>query len=515
MKELFKMDEEELEMAEERMDDAYKLLELASLQLQRYRPFYGTLIAAMPVVPATKWLSTMATDGRTLYFNPEFLAGFTPERLKRIHARVNSNPELNAAQRKLIIEYLDIFYRPKTPREVIFAIEHEIRHIVCEHALRSYGFDADLFNDAADYYINISLIIEHSKADRFGQPFFPKGKDSDFNDPIYAGGEFEYLKYLYIDKKYDGWITEDIYADIVKNGIPKNDKDGSPKGGDQHQKNDGSVGKPSQDTDEDVPDAISHGDIADALGIDTDSQPELTEEGKKANDKVMRRAIENAVREAGSGAPPEARKFVDEMGSPKINYLRLLKRTLVSLVKGNVSYQRLSRRSYSLTKAMRAGGYIGGSQTVALPKTMNQKTIRVHIYFDVSGSFNDSMLAPVKREIRGLCNQYDQFEVTLAAWSTKVGNVCTYTKQNLKDMDNYKIVTTYGTDVSCVFEHMDTLKDPVDQVIIFTDGYFSDVSKKKDWAKKYDKKCLWIILGDLHRFKCDFGKTIIFDKYVK
>lgn len=510
---MYVMTPEELLLAQENEDEARKLIELASIQLMRHRPFYGTLIAAMPVQEATSWLNTMATNGRDLFYSVEFVAGMTDKRKGLVFARIDNNPRLSSKEKQKMKEYIDIFYRPKTAREIVFCLEHEIRHIVGEHISRGRGYDKDMFNFAADYYINISLIIEHMKQDSMGPGWFKDGKNTDIKA---FKGEFEFLQFLYIDKKYDGWVTEDIYADLMKNGIPKpQGGDKGPKGGDAHTDSDGNMGGDQSDNRaEEEGDDFGQGDVQDAMGTDTTQQPKLTKEQQNANDSIMRRTIESAVKAAGKGAPPEARKFVDEMGSPKINYLKFLRRTLESLVKENVSYRRLSRRSHSLTRSLRQGGLLTSRQSVGLPAAMKAKTIRVHTFFDVSGSFTDALLRPVRRELRGICNMYDQFEITLAAWSTKLGNIKTYTKRNAKEMEDYRILTTGGTDPRCVFEYLDELKDPADQVLVFTDGEFGDISGVKDWKKKYGKNTIWIILGNQHDWKPPFGRHIIFDKHV-
>lgn len=513
---MYVMTPEELELARENEEEARKIIELASLQLMRHRPFYGTLSAAMPVTESTQWLNTMATDGRNLFYSIEFVAGMTDKRKALVFARIDSMGRLSLAEKTKMKKYIDIFYRKKTAREIVFCIEHEIRHIVGEHIARGKGYDPDLFNFAADYYINISLIIEHMKPDSMGPGWFKDGKETDVKAFV---GEWEFLQFLYVDKKYDGWVTEDIYADIVKNGIPHRPKGGSgdkgPKGADSHADSSGKIGGDAEgDRAEDESDDFGHGDVAEAMGTDLSKQPVLTKEQKNTNDSIMRRAIESAVKAAGKGAPPEARKFVDEMGSPKINYLKFLRRTLESLVKMNVSYRRLSRRSHSLTRSLRSGGLLPSHQSVGLPAALKAKTIRVHSFFDVSGSFTDDLLRPVRRELRGLCNMYDQFEITLAAWSTQLGNVKTYTKRNVKEMNDYKILSTGGTDPRCVFEYLDELKDQADQILVFTDGEFGDISKVKDWKRKYGKNTIWIILGRQHDWKPPFGKHIIFDTHV-
>lgn len=511
------MSAEELELANANTEEAEKLLEAASLQLMRYRPFYGVMLSSMPLVRATETINTMATNGRDLFYSPEFVAGMCDKRKSIVKKRIDDmikDPKENADMKLMI----DVFYRRKTAREIALVLEHECDHVVSDHMYRAKGFDFSLFNIAADHRINTNAVLAHTNASEMGTAWFPLGEKTVFH----PDKEFGFMKWGYCDFKYKDMYAEQIY-ELLKKDQPKpppssgsagsapgdgqGESDGSgsgQKGTDQHPNPDGTFDKP------DGEDSLSK-----VMGTDPGAQKPLTQDQKNYNDTVMRRAIENAVQAAGSGAPPDARKFVDEAGKPKINYLRLLRKTIERLFKDNVSYRRLNRRSYSLTRSLRQAGHLTARQTIGLPAYTKAKTIRAEVFFDVSGSFNDTLLKPTIREIRGMCNQYDDFEVTLACWSTKVGDVKTYTKANVKEISDYKIKTTFGTDVKCVFEELDTRKIEPDQIVIYTDGYFSDVSTVKDWAAKYGKKTLWIILGRHgSEWTPPFGKAIDFDQYL-
>lgn len=507
------MPPEELELCRAQIPEAKRIIEAATIQLMRYRPFFGVLLASMPVEEASKWLSTAATNGRTLFYNPEFIAGMSDERKKLVMGRIDqrfSDPAKNAEMK----QYIQIFFRKKTIREVIFIWEHETRHVVADHIARGKGYNAELYNIAADHYINIATVLAYSKSvSGMGQAaWFKDGNKTQFD----KDKEFAFMGYGYCDFKYEGMFTEQIYDAIFGANGSGNEEGKGLKGSDVHANDSGMIGSGKErGSDGDGDGEPGLGDVDDILGIDPQVQPRLTQSQKNANDTIMRRAIENAVKSAGAGAPEEARKFVEEIGQPKINYLKLLRRTIERLFKQDVSFRRLHRRSFSTTRTLRNKGYLSSRQSIVLPSRTKGKTIRAGVFFDVSGSFTDDLLKPTIREIRGLCNQYEDFEVELACWSTELGNQKLFTRSNIQDIPNYKITTTGGTDVRCVFNALDAMKDPVDQVIIYTDGFFSDVSKVKDWAKKYGPKTLWVIIGNQQDWKGPFGNVIMFDKYLK
>lgn len=510
------MSKEELEQANSRTAEAEKLLEAARLQLMRYKSFYGVMLASMPSVRATESINTMATNGREIFYSPEFIAGMTDERKKAVFARIDmfvKDPKAN----KDLKEMIDVFYRPKTAREVALVLEHECDHVVSDHMFRAKGFNHSLYNIAADHRINTNLVRAHSVRTEMGAPWFDFRKgDKDFK--FDKSKEFGFMAWGYCDFRFEDMYTEQIYEILNKDQPPQDGgKSGNGEGGDGGDGGDQQQGNKRGVDDHCNADGSMEEESAlnKAMGTDPKNIKPLTQEERNHNDSVMRRAIQNAVQAAGSAAPEDARKFVEDSGKPKINYLRLLRRTIERLFKDNVSYRRLSRRSYSLTTTLRSAGHLTSRQTVGLPAYTKAKTIRANIWFDVSGSFTDDLLAPTMREIRGLCNQYEDFEVELGCWSTEVGNVQKYTKSNLRELKDYKITTTGGTDVRCVFEHMDKEKKEVDQVVIYTDGYFSDVSKVKDWKEKYGNKTLWVIIG---RHGSDwtppFGTVVDFDKYL-
>ena len=117
-------------------------------------PFFGNLATRMKMVDASDWCSTLATDGRTFYYNNGF-----------VH--------------KL------------SPKEAEFGFAHEVLHNVFDHMGRRDSRDPVLSNIAADYAANQIL-----KDERIGVvPHFMK---------------------IYQDDKYRGKSYEEIYAEIYE-----------------------------------------------------------------------------------------------------------------------------------------------------------------------------------------------------------------------------------------------------------------------------------------------------------
>lgn len=506
------MSDEEIEIVNGQKDEAKRMIDAAKIAMLRYRPFYGALVGSMPMSVAFKWLPTIATDGRNLYYNPEFIVGMTPERRKLVHERIDSSG-VPFAKRQEMKEKIDVLYGRKTTKEVIFLLEHEIRHIICDHMTRGKGYNHQLFNIAADHYINVALIQEHSVAGLMGGKWF-MDKDTKFNDRTKP---FAFMEHCYRNFKYENWVTEKIYEDLVKE--QENGKGKMPA--DHHMgtgSGNGGAPMPSEgDGDDESGEGQGEGgegmpDLAGCMGINKYSEPTLTNEQRETNREIMRRSIISATQSAGGEAPKDVRDLVASFGKSKINYVKLIKKKMMALIRTNVTYKRPSRRSFGLTHTLRASGAISSRQSVVLPSATKDNQIDIWIGFDVSGSVTDALLERIFREICGLTMQYKQFKIHLFCWSTHVGEVKVYTKDNIREIVDYRIDTSGGTIASCVFKFLDNQKEKVDQLIVFTDGYFEDLSSRKDWARKYDT--LWVIFQNSN-WKEPFGKSVDFDKYVK
>ena len=120
-------------------------------------PFFGNLATRMKLVDASDWCSTLATDGRTFYYNNGF-----------VH--------------KL------------TPKEAEFGFAHEVLHNVFDHMGRRDHRDPTLSNIAADYAANQILKDEHI-------------------------GVVPSFIQIFQDDKYRGLSYEEIYAIIEEKAI--------------------------------------------------------------------------------------------------------------------------------------------------------------------------------------------------------------------------------------------------------------------------------------------------------
>lgn len=467
---------EEHELIRSQKDEALKLLQAARIALLNNYPFYGTLVSSLPLVADWDWLPTAATDHRHLFYNPEFIMGMSPERKKRVFSRIDNHPLMTQKEKDDYKEYVNVFYKPKTIKEVVFILMHEIRHITNDHLARGKAFDHKQYNAASDEYINTNLVMELGQ--KGALKFFPHGKQTVFE----KGKEFGWLGYCYCDFKYYGKTAEQIYV-LMNSGFTIKSN----------------VGTHIGDYDPNL----------DILGY-TSPHPCSSDVERDENLSWSADMIDAALQACDGDGPAEARELAARRGKPTINYLQIIKQRMISRIKSSLSYRRPARRSGSVTYMLRKHGAINKHQSIVLPGRNNKQTIDIVVGFDVSGSISQKTLTRIFTEISGMIALYSEFRVTLFCWSTKVGDVKVYTKANIHEMMDYKVTSTGGTSATCAFEYIEKNIPEAKEVIIFTDGYIEDLKNRQDWGRKFDT--LWVICGGRSNWQAPFGRAVNLDE---
>ena len=102
------------------LDPIVDKIVVARVGLLLRHPFFGNMATRLKIVDASDWCTTVATDGRHLFYSRDFL-------------------------------------KDLTNKEVEFCVAHEIWHNVFEHMLRSEGREHSIWNAACDYAVNGNL----------------------------------------------------------------------------------------------------------------------------------------------------------------------------------------------------------------------------------------------------------------------------------------------------------------------------------------------------------------------
>jgi predicted metal-dependent peptidase len=219
-------------------------------------PLFGQLILLLDFEDATAWCPTAATDGRKLYYNRNFIQSLTREQL-------------------------------------VFLLCHEVRHILFDHVGRRGDRDPDIYNMAADFIVNYSLVREGIG----DMP--PNGLyDPDYTDEF----SVEELYTLLMSKCVTVKATLDMHLDTT--------------------------GTETSDT---APGTVT---------INPESLDDLQSDFLAA----LRRA---ASSEGVGDLPAGLHRLLNQLSAPRINWRQILNATLRSTLKYDYSYARPSRRSYA------------------------------------------------------------------------------------------------------------------------------------------------------------------------
>lgn len=368
--------------------DVYDRIIIARIGLLLRHPFFGNMATRLRILAADDWLPTAAVDGRNLYYNTQF-------------------------------------FNAMTNKEIEFVIAHEILHCVFDHLGRREDRNPMLYNIAADYIVNNTLV-----RDRIGKT--PS------------------IVECYQDFKYEGWTSEAVYDDLFEQA-QQNFKDFI----DQLE---GEMLDEHLDMDE--------GDESEGNGEDTDSNGNGISKKKPKFSKEELRGIKDEIKEsmlssaqaAGAGnVPAGVQRIIKELTEPKMNWRELLRQQIQSIIKSDYSFARPSRK----------GWHTGA----ILPGMMFDETIDVCIALDMSGSIGDKQARDFLSEIKGIMEEYKDYSIKLWCFDTEVYNEQDFNSDNGDDLLDYSIHGGGGTDFDANWKYMKENDIQPKKFIMFTDGY--------------------------------------------
>jgi predicted metal-dependent peptidase len=345
-------------------------------------------------------------------------------------------------------------------KEIEFVIAHEILHCVFDHLGRREDRNPILYNIAADYIVNNTLM-----RDRIG--------------------EMVKIVSCYQDFKYEGWTSEAVYDDLFKQQEEKGeeylkqlgemldehvdwgDEDGNGKGDSGSE--DGSEGK---------------------SGRPSYSKDELA----KIKDEIKENMM-SAAQAAGAGnVPGEVARMIKELTEPKMNWRELLRQQIQSTIRCDYTFSRPSRK---------------GWHTGAILPGMNfADTIDVAIGIDMSGSIGDAQGKDFISEVKGIMDEYQEYNIKMWCFDTKVYNEQDFSADNGEDLLDYKLMGGGGTDFDANWNYMKEEGYVPKKFIMFTDGY-----PWRSWGDEDYCETIFIIHGHHDKdLKAPFGQTAHYDE---
>ena len=362
-------------------------------------PFYAFLLFQLKMV-ATEEVPITATDGEHLFYNEKFLAKCSMETI-----------------RGLLI--------------------HEIGHIANGHLWRVNTKDKLIFNIAGDFVINNNIIKNSAKG-----LALPKG--------------------VCLDKKYDGWATEQVYHDI-KDKFPKvevcieQDADGKCK-------------------------AKFH-PCGSSKKWTKKNKGELKKLEKKWN-KEIKKAAEIYQKQIGD-LPGELQRLVEEV-EPKVPWQKVLISYVVPS-NDDYSYARPDRRMYS-------------SDFIFPSLEQGEKLENIVIGIDTSGSIDVKELSHFVSEVKSILKSFSNVKAWVGSMDAKL--------YDFKEINDYKMpINAFGgggTNYNCLFDEIKKRKiDP--SVVLVLGDMFATFPKQKP---SFD--VLWLVTPD-HGEPPKWGRKLKYD----
>jgi predicted metal-dependent peptidase len=300
------------------------------------------------------------------------------------------------------------FFTPLSIKQVEFVIAHEILHNVFDHMSRREGRKPDIFNIAADYCVNGQIV-----RDGIG----------DHN--------IEGIK-IFHDKKYYGMGAEEIY-DKIYDEMDEEQLKALGQLLDEH---------------------IDWGED----GADGSGRPKYSKEELKQIRDEMREATVQAAQAAGAGnVPANIQRMIKELTEPKMNWREIIRQQIQSTIKDDFSFMRPNRK----------GWHMGA----ILPGTNFKETIDICVSIDMSGSIGDDQAKDFLSEIKGIMQEYQDFNIKVWCFDTSVYNEADFNGYSMDEFDEYQPQGGGGTDFDCNWNYMKENDIQPKKFIMFTDGY--------------------------------------------
>jgi len=201
------------------------------------------------------------------------------------------------------------------------------------------------------------------------------------------------------------------------------------------------------------------------------------DELKQIRDEI-REATMQAANAAGAGnTPANIARMIKELTEPKMNWRELLRQQIQSTIKTDYSFSRPNRK----------GWHTGA----ILPGMKFDETIDIAVSLDMSGSITDEMSMDFITELKGIMDEYKDYNIKLWCFDTKVYNEQDFDGYSGEDILSYEIMGGGGTDFMCNWAYMKENDIVPKKFIMFTDGYPWD-----SWGDDNYCDTLFIIHGN-------------------
>ena len=351
------------------------------------------------------------------------------------------------------------FVKKLSTKKLEFLFAHEIGHCVFDHFGRAGSRNRQLCNISQDYAINQILADE-----KIGEVIDEV--------PICLDSQYRGLAWEEIyDKLYEKADIREISLDELMQELGETL--------DEHINGDGAQSKDGKDKEQD--------------GETRGKAPVLTKEEKqKIKDEIKEAMIQSAAA-AGAGKTPAAiQRLIKDLTEAKMNWREILRMNIQSIIKND----------YSFTTPSRKGWHTGA----ILPGVKNDETIDIAVAVDMSGSIGMDDAKVFFSEIKGIMDQYEDFNIKVWCFDTKVYNYAEFSQDNVEELLDYEPQGGGGTDFVVNWDFMKEEGIEPKKFVMFTDGY-----PWGSWGDENYCDTLFIVKGNTSA-ESPFGQTVIYEK---
>src|SRR6056300_253408 len=346
------------------------------------------------------------------------------------------------------------FVKKLSTKKLEFLFAHEIGHCVFDHFGRAGSRNRQLCNISQDYAINQILADE---------------KIGEVIDEVP----------ICLDSQYRGMAWEEIYDKLYEKAEKISMEDLLEQLGDtldDHINEDGNQSKDGKEQDD---------------GKKAKKPVIAKEDMQKIKDEIKEAMIQSAAAAGAGKVPGSIQRLIKALTEPKMDWREVLQMNIQSIIKNDYSFQRPNRKSQH-------SGAI-------LPGMKNDETIDVCIAIDMSGSIGDMDANIFLSEIKGIMDQYVDYNIKIWSFDTDVYNYAEFSADGNDDITEYEPKGGGGTDFMCNWNFMKEEGIEPKKFIMFTDGYPWD-----SWGDEDYCDTLFIVKGSNN--KSPFGETVGYDE---
>jgi predicted metal-dependent peptidase len=189
-----------------------------------------------------------------------------------------------------------------------------------------------------------------------------------------------------------------------------------------------------------------------------DGRPQYSkDELKKIRDEIREATIQAANAAGAGNTPASVQRMIKEFTESKMNWREILRQQIQSVIRSDFTFMRPNRKGWHMS--------------AILPGTNVEETIDICVSIDMSGSISDAQAKDFLSEIKGIMEEYREFNIKIWCFDTSIYNEQSFDGYNIDEFDEYEPMGGGGTDFDANWNYMKEHDIVPKKFIMFTDGY--------------------------------------------